>query len=438
MNPITLSFNEILYIFQITLFLYATHKYIYIFQTNQTKPILSKPLIFSSYIVVLIVTIVVESFFPALLIPPFGFFLTAITISILSYIQLGNFRQFFIATLMINITNVATGLLSYLFNTFIYSRIFTDTEYDPIAGSIIGVILFYIFALTIHRLKYTKEEMPLPRFYWVVILQTTLLSVIGLILLDFYLADTPFLILLFFGLIIIVNQGMIFYQYEKIYTMVKDKYEDQMVAQENKYYKQQLKMMDTSLEQYKALRHDFRNKLSPLYDSAIRDGRNKEIITLINELAGIHEGNILYSNSGNHVIDSIINFKLHSVEKLGFEISVGVFVPEDLKIPTFDFTSILGNILDNALEAIEKIRSSDKWLNVDIRYIRNHLLIQVSNSYDGIVKKHNGEGIVTRKKDKESHGIGLKSIQAIAQKYDGEMLISYDDKKFQVKVILFV
>jgi sensor histidine kinase regulating citrate/malate metabolism len=311
-------------------------------------------------------------------------------------------------------------------------------EYDPVAGTAMGVILFYIFALTIHRLKRTKEELPLPKFYWVVILQTIVFSITGLILLDIYFADTPILILLFIGLIIIVNQGMIFYQYERIYTMVKEKYERQIIEEQNKYYEQQLKTMGTSLEEYKILRHDFRNKLSPLYDSAIRDGRNKEIIAMINKLTGIHEGNTLYCDSGNHVIDSTINFKLHSAQKRGIKIEVEVFIPKDLEVPLFDVTNILGNLLDNALEAVDKVGNFEKWLYVNVKYVKGHLLIEVTNSYDGIVKKHHGEQIVTRKKNEEEHGFGLKSIRSIAHKYDGEMQVSYDEKQFSNKVVLFI
>lgn len=55
-----------------------------------------------------------------------------------------------------------------------------------------------------------------------------------------------------------------------------------------------------------------RNKLMPLYNEAVEDGSNQKLISMIEELAEIHDSNEQYATSGNKTVDSIINFKLHS------------------------------------------------------------------------------------------------------------------------------
>lgn len=104
-------------------------------------------------------------------------------------------------------------------------------------------------------------------------------------------------------------------------------------------------------------------------------------------------------------------------------------------MPTFDIAVIIGNLLDNALEAT--VRSPKRWIDIKINYTKGRLIIEIQNSFDGVIH-NNSEGIQTRKEDKSSHGLGIKSIQTSIKKFDGVMKIHYDETTFSTKVLMYL
>lgn len=100
-----------------------------------------------------------------------------------------------------------------------------------------------------------------------------------------------------------------------------------------------------------------------------------------------------------------------------------------------DLNVILGNLLDNAAEAIE--RADEKYLELQMRYDRNVLYISIYNSYDGKVELDKKGKLLTRKARKEEHGIGLESVELVLGKYGGKMRLSRENCIFKVDLMLF-
>ena len=102
-----------------------------------------------------------------------------------------------------------------------------------------------------------------------------------------------------------------------------------------------------------------------------------------------------------------------------------------------DICCILSNLLDNAIESAEK--SSEKLLNIEFfsHADRNMLFIEIENSCDNEPNMKNGH-LLTAKKDKSKHGIGLYSVEKTVKKYNGELYFNYseDTKKFRISVML--
>lgn len=90
---------------------------------------------------------------------------------------------------------------------------------------------------------------------------------------------------------------------------------------------------------------------------------------------------------------------------------------------------ILGNLLENAIEAAEQTK--EKWLLVDIRFRQGILRIDIENSFSGTLK----EG---RKIEKDNHGIGLGNVKKIVEKYEGSVEICPQNTTFDVKLILYM
>lgn len=204
-------------------------------------------------------------------------------------------------------------------------------------------------------------------------------------------------------------------------------------------YEKQVMLMQDYLNNMSMLRHDLKNKLSPLYGLA-ESGKNKELLEELENLTSFC-GNKDYINTGNSAIDSIINFKLDSANKKGIEVNSNILIPKNLAIAAFDAAAILGNLLDNAIEAAEKTEKPT--LKLSMKYVKGSLIIEVTNSYAGSLVPDSGDGsFKTTKTDGAQHGIGLKSVRETLNKYDGT--IQFYSKKdsyvsrFTAKAVLYV
>lgn len=227
---------------------------------------------------------------------------------------------------------------------------------------------------------------------------------------------------------------IIIYLYDLISKSYIEKMQAKMIEREKTYYYQQAELMQQSDSDLKKFRHDINNHLYVL-NSMIKED-NKEAKKYLEELTGKLKETFVYSNSGNIALDSIINYKLSEAKSKDIKVSSSIVLPENLNAEMEDMVTIFGNILDNALEATEKIQK-DKYMNLSVKYKVGTLFITLINSYDGNIIHRNGK-LQTRKSDDTIHGIGVKSVEATVNKYNGIVKINYDEKEFRVKIMLYV
>jgi len=306
-----------------------------------------------------------------------------------------------------------------------------NNEYNSIFGVIVSRIVSFVVVLGAENFKNVKNKNPLPNLYWFCLLAVPSFTIFMLltILVGDSIPQTMIVICLIAALTI---NMLVFYLYDSIARLMQDKIEKLLMEKQNMYYERQLQMMTSALDNYKTIRHDLKNKLTPLLSLA-SDRRNDELQAHLAELTEIYSQRSGYAACGNVAIDSIINFKL--MEKPDVRANVEIFIPKDLSVPALDLAVILGNMLDNALEATENVE--DRWVDITIKFQIGYLTIEIINSYDGILLEAGGV-YLTHKEDRENHGLGLKSIEGVIQKYDGLMQITHDEKQFRAKVLIYV
>ena len=184
------------------------------------------------------------------------------------------------------------------------------------------------------------------------------------------------------------------------------------------------------------LKHDMKNHLlalSEYFKACNSEQGEKYISNLIGEEL---EGQKNWSNTGNIIVDSILNFKLNEAENKGVNVYADISVPNNLEMDAPDITVIIGNLLDNALQAVEKLPSPLRKILVLLKYDKGRLFIKVENSFDGKVKKKDGH--IETMKSEIGHGYGLKNVERIVEKYEGCLQYSYDADMFQTKCMLYV
>ena len=183
-----------------------------------------------------------------------------------------------------------------------------------------------------------------------------------------------------------------------------------------------------------AFRHDLQNHLA-IITQMLEKSDNIDVQNYLSDLKDRTRSKGIYSNSGNLPIDSIINYKLRNAEDLGIQATVNVAVPEILNVEIVDIVTIIGNLLDNAIQSMLKIQQ-ERNLFLKVIFTKGRLIITVRNTFDGKVKYQNGK-IITSKKELD-HGYGLKNIENALKRYNGSMRLDYDATLFSVDALLYV
>ena len=206
--------------------------------------------------------------------------------------------------------------------------------------------------------------------------------------------------------------------------------EKEIYLQQNKYYANQIHLLEDAQQNMQFLRHDMKNHLGRM--SALLQNQEYD------KLAGYLQQTITkmrpaseYISTGNNDLDCLINYKLSLAEAMGAEITVHTELPQELFVSDFDMTVLMGNLLDNALEALQTC--PQKQLDLSLRYQKEILNIGIRNTYT----KENGKKKRAASEEEMLHGFGLKSVQQAVSNYNGHMKIDESDDYYTVKVLLY-
>lgn len=172
--------------------------------------------------------------------------------------------------------------------------------------------------------------------------------------------------------------------------------------------------------------------------SYLKEDNHTPAVRYINDLLkDVREVNHYYSDTGNVVVDSILNYKLSFLDDKNINFDIETLVPYNLPIDDGYFVIILTNLIDNALEAVEMCPDSiEKMLKIHILYEKGTIKIIVQNTYDGIVVL--SEGKFRSRKKTDNHGWGLSNVKNAVEKYNGILKVDHTDNIFTVKVLIYI
>lgn len=191
------------------------------------------------------------------------------------------------------------------------------------------------------------------------------------------------------------------------------------------------------------MKHDMKNSLTVIMQ-LVDSGSSEELREYLSGLNRAFDNLEIHFKTGNTVVDTLLNMKYHEAMRtlpdLRFHADKLMF-PESLMIQSYDIGVILGNALDNAVEACKKLKASEPEAETFIRlssFARKKMFfIEIENSFDGeTVRKRGAEFPVTTKADNKIHGMGLVNIKNTAEKYHGAVCWSVKHKVFTLSVML--
>lgn len=273
---------------------------------------------------------------------------------------------------------------------------------------ILVLILFVVFVFTIGALDFAKDYVQNYKF---------ILFANGIIAVSFI--SIGFL-LVFIMYINSTNKKM-----EEMLESERNLKEMQL-----NYYKEMLEREEST----RKYRHDMNNHLICLNQLAKKkesDAVIDYLNTMQNHMIEIHKR--VY-RVGNEIIDAILNYHLSMLHD---EVRVDVigFCKVEILIGNVDVCTILANLVQNAVEELNKTSSNEKFLKIVIKTGSEFMKFEISNTISDRSMEKN-EVLRTEKKDRQNHGLGLGNVKKTIEKNDGNFEIKIEDKKFIASVIL--
>ncbi|WP_228370453.1 sensor histidine kinase [Gottschalkia acidurici] len=187
-------------------------------------------------------------------------------------------------------------------------------------------------------------------------------------------------------------------------------------------------MVKESQEKMKQVYHDMNNHIQNIKYLKNSSGDVDKYINNIEDQ--VKENRNIY-NTGNVLLDIILYEKSKICRENNIDFNVGIDFSKCEFIEMIDISSIFSNLIDNAIEACDKICDNkvEKYINIKSTFIKGYYVIRCENSkINKIIIKNNR--IFTSKKDKFFHGIGIDSIKSSIKKYNGELKIKDSEYKF--------
>lgn len=318
---------------------------------------------------------------------------------------------------------------------------FTDLQELGTLGSFTSKIVFMIVITALKRV-FTKDEikeLPVRYSFMLVLIPIGSIYIMNnIFMLGYRLHSNRANIQSAVTAVILLGVNvLVFYIYIKLA-------DDLQLRRMTSVYEQQLDLCERhqqerelSILQLRDVRHNMKNNLVSILAYA-ENGDNEKIIRFVNEI--MEEGGIKTStvtNSGNIVIDSLIGYWYVEAKKVGIDFSVNLNIPMEMPFRGADICLILGNLLENAVEAAQKAEGK-KYIRLHMKYDKNNLLLFVANNYKGVLIKTKDKRLKSTKTDAGNHGVGLSSVYRIAAKYHG--VVTIDDgvtNRFLIRVVLY-
>ena len=295
--------------------------------------------------------------------------------------------------------------------------------FSKLIAWVLGILvkrLFYGFDQRINIKFFAVLEIPVLLFIYI---ET---KMIGLILGykdDVIVYDE----IMFYFLVIVSGICMVFsirYMMAMKNLQISQDMNEEQLQQVYRYYKKRREHD----EEIKKIYHDLSNHLTVIEKYEDETERRKYMERLKKELKKVSSA----TRSGNDIVDIVLSDKREKYEDIQIRLLVQGDIDLLKKIDEFDLVTILGNALENAAEAVQKLDPEMRLVSVHIKIVHHFILIIIENEYmEGHLNLNK-----TSKENPSLHGYGIENIKEAVDKYEGLVEIDTKKQKFSLQIIL--
>ncbi len=324
---------------------------------------------------------------------------------------------------------MSSAILSVPLNTL-------KTGFYLIVGMLLSKLLVFIILAFI---KLGRHSMPIKKLgiLWIYLVLMSTTSIILILMISDYMysvSSEPIKqsLITYSLILLIIGNVLLFY--------VIDKMRDYFITQQNLEIANQ--MIDNQKQAYyelfesqnevKKTKHDLKNiMIGILHQLEVGEtSKAKEEIKRNCEVLISERDNFI---CGNSIVDSLLNIKKTIAKEKGITFNIETELLKPIKINVIDFSVILGNAIDNAIEATSLVKNHKK--EIDILLISKNMTIVIIVK-NPINKKIDVRSLSTTKKNKNYHGYGILQIENLLKKYNGEVFFDSSENEFKISMII--
>lgn len=277
------------------------------------------------------------------------------------------------------------------------------TQKEGIYLSALSIVLFAVVSSGLSYINYNNLYNPMSLFLYIALL-----------------------VAIFF--IYAIYFKMLRISHEKLTTQRNyDEAQRQLVLQEEQY-----RRLTENMEITRRMRHDLRHHMVTV-QGFLKNGETAQAERYLSQTLKIAEEHEIVKLCNNAVVNLIVTHSKTLAKERGIQFSARIIIPDNLPILDVDLSVVIGNLLENAVDAAEQVIEEVPFIHFNMICSGKMLAITVDNSFGGIVRINGGKYLST----KENHtGYGLESVEAIAERYSGGVEFTHEGKVFHSSVMM--
>lgn len=350
-----------------------------------------------------------------------------------------NFKNAIFHSSALVLAMLITEFMSALITSMVLKADFDVYSKDTtlyILNLIFSKMLYFIFCLLLTKLlKRSKGKFAFDTHFWMLMIvplsALIVLTVLYNIALNIQLSETFKIACSISAIILVFSNIVLFFVYERSVKNANELIELKTAEQKAETDKTYFEILEKNNDNLKIFTHDIKNHLLHIANLA----QNEEVTNYITDLCGTVTNFGNSATSCNKTLDIIINKYLLLCESKNIGIYFDTKTANLSFIESTDLTAMLNNLLDNAVEAAEQSETKEIFVKL---FTKNNSMqvIKITNSCNTPPNIQNSN-LLTIKKDKNLHGLGLKSVKKIVDKYNGSLEWKYkkEEKQFEICII---
>ena len=251
-----------------------------------------------------------------------------------------------------------------------------------------------------------------------------------------YVETSEQTMLLFIGAFGMIGMNIVvFYLINDIVERETQLYENRIFQLQAKNQAEKYQSISENFDRQKKRTHEYKNQIECI-ESLLEKKQYSKLEEYVKGICGKLDKELDAIDTNNVIVNAILNTKYQEADENGIVFVLRVNDLSELRIADEDIVTILSNLLNNALEACRKCDSSRRILKLKFVNEDGMIKIGVRNTFNNPILYENGEIKSTKMLQTEDHGVGIKNIIEVIEKYDGSYVIKDDNQEFYFSIII--